>query len=133
MPPSTPSKVKVSEQTIRAVVDDFYTKVRGDDLLGPVFDKHVEDWGPHLNTMCDFWSAALNRTGRYRGRPGMVHLNIREDIETEHFSRWLELFSTTVRTSGICSQEEAEEFMRMANGFGMGISQIMRLSRPTPA
>ena len=41
----------VSEPDIRALIDRFYETVRVDDLLGPIFARHVGDWSRHLNAL----------------------------------------------------------------------------------
>ena len=83
------------EQEIARLVDRFYTVVRGDPVLGPVFERHVADWSKHLRTMGDFWSAAIYRTGRYSGRPLESHREI-PDIRAEHFPRRLHLWKQAV-------------------------------------
>ena len=55
------------------MVHDFYDKVRGDEVLGPIFNRHVADWGTHLPTMVNFWSSALRGTARFRGAPMPKH------------------------------------------------------------
>jgi Domain of unknown function DUF488 len=56
---------RLSEDTIRHLVDSFYAKVRADPELGPIFERAiVGDWGPHLATMHDFWSSVMLTTGR---------------------------------------------------------------------
>jgi hemoglobin len=63
----------ITEDQIHAVVVEFYRRARGDDRLGPVFEKHAEEWDGHLARMTDFWSAALLRSGRYFGKPVEQH------------------------------------------------------------
>ena len=77
---------------IRRLVHEFYAKVRQDEILGPVFDAHVQNWEVHLNTMCAFWSSVMLMTGCYKGQPMEVHARLPE-ISDEHFERWLRLFS----------------------------------------
>ena len=64
-----PDAAGVTEEMIRAVVEEFYRRARRDGRLGPVFEAHVRHWDEHLGRLTDFWSAALLRTGRYSGRP----------------------------------------------------------------
>lgn len=99
---------RVSEALIRDVVDEFYSRVQRDELLGPVFDAHIEDWGPHLEKMKDFWSSVLRRTGRYSGNPLAAHMRVPE-ITLEHFNRWVDLFRETVEE--LCPPDEAEAFV----------------------
>ena len=38
---------RLSENAIRHLVDSFYTKVRADPELGPIFERAIAgDWGP---------------------------------------------------------------------------------------
>jgi hemoglobin len=85
----------VSEADIRALVDAFYATVRDDDLLGKVFDHHVEDWSVHLPKMYDFWSTVALHSGRYSGRPLETHARLPE-LSRAHFARWLALWELTV-------------------------------------
>ena len=88
---------KLSDDAIRQLVDSFYAKIRLDSELGPIFDRAIPgDWGPHLATMHDFWSAVMLTSGRYKGNPVAVHLRV-EGMEPRLFGRWLELFDETCR------------------------------------
>jgi hemoglobin len=88
---------RLSEDAIRHLVDSFYTKVRADPELGPIFERAIAgDWGPHLATMHDFWSSIMLTSGRYKGNPVAVHLRV-EGIEARLFDRWLALFDETSR------------------------------------
>lgn len=80
---------------IRALVFEFYDRVRDDDLLGPIFERRLEGkWDEHLERMCDFWSSILHATGRYRGDPVGSHARI-PDLSPHHFDRWISLFEET--------------------------------------
>lgn len=85
----------IDEEGIRALVDGFYGKVRGDAVIGPIFNEAIADWGPHLETMYAFWSSITLATGRYKGNPMGAHLKLTA-IEPRFFDRWLELFNETV-------------------------------------
>ncbi|HMN41254.1 MAG TPA: group III truncated hemoglobin [Phycisphaerales bacterium] len=98
-PPDPPAPIDViladREAEIARLVGRFYALGREDPLLGPVFESRVSDWNKHLGTMRDFWSSAMDRTGRYHGRPLDVHRRIVE-IRSEHFARWLDLWGQAV-------------------------------------
>ncbi len=84
-----------SDTQIEDLVSTFYARIRKDPELGPIFERVIgEDWGPHLKTMCDFWSSVMNTTGRYKGRPIPAHVKL-TGIEPRHFARWLALFGDT--------------------------------------
>jgi hemoglobin len=86
---------RVTEDSIRRLVDAFYAKIRVDPELGPVFARAIAgDWQPHLNKMYAFWSSVMLTSGRYKGNPVAKHLAV-EGIELELFERWLALFDET--------------------------------------
>jgi hemoglobin len=88
---------RLSEASIRQLVDCFYIKVRADPELGPIFERAIPgDWGPHLATMHDFWSSIMRTSGRYKGNPVAIHLRL-EGMKPELFTRWLALFDETCR------------------------------------
>src|SRR6185312_8235838 len=67
---------RLTEKAIGELVDQFYVKVRADAELGPVFDRAISDWGPHLATMRNFWSSVMLTSGRYKGNPVAVHRRV---------------------------------------------------------
>lgn len=81
---------------IRKVVDDFYGKVRKDEVLGPVFEKAIGDnWDHHLDKMYRFWQTVLLDEGKtYFGNPFMKHAPL--PIYKNHFVRWLSLWKQTL-------------------------------------
>jgi hemoglobin len=96
MIPMTPPEL--AEAQIGALLDLFYTKVRADPALGPVFGRAIrdEEWPAHMATIRDFWSAVMLKSGRYRGNPLQVHKEI-EGVSPELFKRWLALFEEACR------------------------------------
>ena len=88
-----------SEEEVADLVTNFYSRIRGDDVLGPIFARHVHDWDRHLPKMVDFWSSALRRTARYRGMPMPVH-NALPGLDASLFARWLRLFRATTAAQG---------------------------------
>ncbi len=79
---------------IKIFVDEFYAKVRLDDLIGPVFMQVIADWQPHLNRMYAFWNAVLFGAPGFKGNPFAKHAPLA--IERPHFDRWLALFDGTI-------------------------------------
>ena len=79
-------------EDIEKLVDLFYAKVQKDELLGPVF-AHV-DWPAHLPKMYSFWASMMLGEMTYRGNPFEKHVKLL--IGTQHFDRWLALFTETV-------------------------------------
>jgi hemoglobin len=58
-----------TEEEVVRLVHTFYSKVRNDAGLAPIFESHVVDWDRHLAKMVDFCSSALRGTARYSGTP----------------------------------------------------------------
>lgn len=115
---------------IRYVVIAFYARVSIDPLLGPVFDRALgDDWGPHLDRMCDFWSSVLLLTGRFKGTPMQTHASIR-GLRQEHFERWQHLFRRTV--SEICPAPAAALFIQKADTIGIALFAAVS-SKPAAA
>lgn len=86
----------VREESIAALVDRFYTRVRQDEVLGPVFAEKIGDeWEPHLETMRAFWSSLMLASGRYKGNPMVKHLLLMPRIGSQHFERWLQIWKQT--------------------------------------
>lgn len=84
-----------TEEDISRMVYTFYDRIRDDSVLGPVFNRHIDDWDTHLVKMVDFWSSLLRRTGRFEGAPMPRHIAL-PDLDAELFRRWLALFAESL-------------------------------------
>lgn len=80
---------------IDRLVERFYDAVRSDVTLAPIFAERVDDWGPHLARMKQFWRAILRAEGSFSGNPMLKHVAI-PAIDAAEFDRWLELFESAV-------------------------------------
>ncbi len=50
----------ITSEEIEQIVHRFYSKVRDDEVLGPIFEREIsEDWDHHLVKMCNFWTAVM--------------------------------------------------------------------------
>ena len=114
----------ITEAMIERVVDAFYAKVRTDELLAPVFNARIRDWGPHLSRMYAFWSSVILMTGRYHGSPMAKHMPL--PVDADHFDRWLELFEQTARE--VCPPEAETHFVerarRIAESLELGMANV---------
>lgn len=82
-------------EDIKVLVDNFYGKVRRDDLLKDIFDGVIQDrWPEHLEKMYRFWQTVLLGDHTYFGAPFPPHAKL--PVEWDHFERWLKLFYETV-------------------------------------
>jgi hemoglobin len=116
------ARTGISEAMIERLVRGFYAKVRQDAVLGPIFEARIEDWEPHLERMCAFWSSVALMSGRYHGSPMTKHLPL--PVDADHFDRWLALFEETARE--ICPPEATAHFVerarRIAESLELGIA-----------
>jgi hemoglobin len=113
---------------IETLVRSFYTRIQTHETLGPIFEHEIAgDWEPHLQKMCHFWSSAVLKSGKYDGRPMIVHKRLADKsdapLEAEHFDEWLDLFTETA--SDLFSADIAEHFTekaaRIADSLRLGI------------
>ncbi|WP_090390705.1 group III truncated hemoglobin [Niabella drilacis] len=80
---------------IRLLVDQFYTRIREDQLVGPVFDAVIRDqWPRHLEKMYTFWETVLLGNHTYFGSPFPPHAKLL--IGAQHFNTWLKLWYETL-------------------------------------
>jgi hemoglobin len=115
----------ITETDVAVLVNAFYTKVRQDALLFPVFDPIVGDnWKHHLQRMTDFWSTLLLYTKKFTDDPLTKHLPL--PIEKIHFDRWLQLFSETI--DELFEGQIAENAKSRANS----IARIMKAVKNIP-
>jgi hemoglobin len=111
-------------EDIKVFVDEFYTRVRGDELIGPIFMEKITDWRPHLDKMYAFWNAALFGVAGFRGNPFAKHAPLK--IGPAHFERWLELFYATIdeRFEGYIAEDAKKRAELMANMFLTRLQQL---------
>lgn len=84
---------------IDLLMDTFYSEVRQNTTLGPIFDDVAQvDWETHIPKLASFWETVLFRSGGYRGNPLAEHANLlgRVDLNRDTFDTWLELFNQSV-------------------------------------
>lgn len=106
-----------NKEDIQLIVDNFYDKVKQDELLAPIFASRITDWQPHLETMYRFWNAALFGVREYVGNPYAKHKPL--PIDGPHFDRWINLFYTTMdeHFAGPVADDAKSKAMIMAHTF----------------
>ena len=87
----------MTEELLSILVDQFYAKVREDEVLGPIFNGAIADWPEHLGKLSAFWSSVMLTSGRYKGSPIASHLKHSGAIRPAMFDRWLQLWRQTAR------------------------------------
>ncbi len=120
-----------TEDEVSELVHAFYASVRDDDVLGPIFDRHITDWDRHLSKMVDFWSSALRGTARFRGAPMPRHAAL-PGLSAELFQHWLRLFrQTTAALPNAALGERASELAgRVAQSLWYGYQMSRAASLP---
>ncbi|WFP66017.1 group III truncated hemoglobin [Mesorhizobium sp. WSM4904] len=113
----------VDRASIGVLVRKFYSKVRKDERLGPIFAREITgDWEPHLEKMTDFWSSVILKSGDYHGRPVPAHLKL-EDVTEADFEIWLALFRGTA--AELFAPETAAVFVERAERIAASLKLAM--------
>ncbi len=91
---------------VKLLVDTFYTKVKDDTLLAPIFNARIDDrWPEHLEKMYTFWQTTLLGEHTYFGSPFPPHAQL--PVDNRHFKQWITLFTQTV--DELFTGDKAEE------------------------
>jgi hemoglobin len=120
-----------SRENIATLVDAFYSRIRQDTLLGPIFKKHIaeDEWPGHLAKLTDFWEMKLLGGARFRGSPSQKHSDVDRasghTITQEHFARWLQLWLETINDGygGSMAERAKVQARKMATGQYISIWQ----------
>lgn len=115
----------IDEPMIANLVRTFYSRVRADALLGPIFEERITDWEAHFKLLTDFWHGVTLLSGRYHGQPMRAH--VRLPIESRHFDRWLELFEATAKE--LCPPPAATMFIERARRIAESLETGIAVSR----
>lgn len=111
---------EIEEADLERLVPAFYARVRGDHMLGPLFNSAIDDWPHHLEKLVAFWSSVMLTSGRYKGSPMAAHLRHRAAITPDMFERWLHLWSET--TSELLSPSAARALQAKAQRIAESLS-----------
>ena len=121
-PPRQPAHPDISEQMIERLVRHFYGRVRADLVLAPIFDRVVDDWEPHLQTMMAFWSSVMLMSGRFKGQPVPKHKALSR-VAPRDFEIWLNLFRLSAHA--VCPDDIAELFIGRAEQIAESLKRGM--------
>ncbi len=113
-----------SRDDVYKLVSDFYSKIRIDTVLGPIFNGHIEDdkWPAHINKLTDFWMTGLFGVVCFKGNPTEAHRkvdkNLNHTIDQEHFGLWINLWFDTIDDlfEGPLANRAKEASRKMATG-----------------
>lgn len=99
----------------------FYSDVRQHELIGPIFNKQIQDWPEHLEKIASFWARLTGGPSDYSGPMPAKHLNL--GIDTRHFSAWLQLWR--FNCSSHFKEPEAQEMISLAHEIGRRLKSII--------
>lgn len=99
----------------------FYSDVRQHALLGPIFNKQIQDWPEHIEKIASFWARLTGGPSDYAGQMPAKHLNL--GIEAQHFSAWLQLWH--FNCSSHFKEPEAQEMISLAHEIGRRLKSIV--------
>ena len=117
------SKIE-SREDIHLLVNTFYSKIRKDELLGPIFNSHISEdmWPPHITKLTDFWETNLFGIKKFKGSPTQKHLIVDKKldytIDPLHFGKWLQLWVETINELFV--GESADRAIYMARKMATG-------------
>jgi len=107
---------KLERENLIDLIKSFYSKVRDDEMLGPIFNPIIQDWDTHELHIASFWERNLFLSGDFQGNPlvkhqevDTFHINI---ITMDHFGQWIFLWVETINES--YEGDVAEKAKRMA-------------------
>lgn len=117
-------------EDIELMVNEFYSKVRKDDVLGGIFEDIIQDrWPEHLEKMYRFWETVLLNNHTYHGSPFLPHAKL--PIGKDQFDRWLELFVETIceNFNGKVADEAKWRAEKMAEMFQFKINHLQNIQK----
>jgi len=103
---------------ISRLIKWFYARVRFEPDLQPIFDAHIEKWGPHLEMLIDFWCGRVGGPDHYAGSLGR---HARLSLAPEHFATWLRVWEENARQ--LLRPREAEEMIALAHSLAAAMQR----------
>ena len=103
---------------IEFLVDQFYSVVQQDTLIGPIFNDRLSGrWEMHHRKLYRFWHTVLLRRPDYFGNPVPIHFGM--NIDEHHFERWLIIWNETIGANfeGIVAERAKFRGKKMADAF----------------
>jgi hemoglobin len=89
-----------NREDVTLLVNTFYTKVRANDELGPIFNTAIKDWDAHLIHLTNFWESQLFRKNVFSGNPLKKHVEVDEknnnQLTNDLFGLWLQFWLGTI-------------------------------------
>lgn len=118
------TKTIENREDLALLVDTFYSKIREDSLLGPIFNKHIDgdQWPEHLSKLTDFWEANLFGIPKFKGSPSRKHIEVdrtaNHSITPAHFGKWVQLWFETIDElyTGALADKAKQAARKMSTG-----------------
>lgn len=89
-----------TREDIDLLVRTFYGEIRKDTVLGPIFERAINDWEKHFKILGDFWESSIFLKGSFKGDPISAHQKVDQQennsINTEHFGLWMRIWFDTI-------------------------------------
>jgi hemoglobin len=113
-----------TREDIYYLLEHFYAKAIPDKTIGYFFTEVAKiDMTAHLPVITDFWEMVILNGTRYKKNAIAIHANLHRlsAMEDRHFTRWLQLFTTTV--DELFSGDRAE----LAKQRAQSIATVMKI------
>jgi hemoglobin len=117
----------ITEAGLSDQVERFYARARLDPVLGPVFDRAITDWPPHIAAIKAFWARVMLGVTGYAGNAFARHQD--KGIEPDMFDRWLTLWGETAQE--VFEPDPAAELTGRAELIGRGLKSGLFFGPPT--
>lgn len=105
---------------LSVLIHAFYSKIRANEEIGPIFNETIKDWDSHLEKLIDFWESNLFAVRKYSGNPMLVHAKVDEQshhtLDPTLFGLWLNLWFDTLEE--LFTGENVEILKRRARKMG---------------
>lgn len=108
-------------EALDTLLRHFYADVRQQQLLGPVFIRHIDDWPEHLAKIGEFWARITGGPSSFVGSLPLKHALL--GIDARHFDAWLGLWE--VNCGCYLAPREARELTEMAQMIGRRLKNII--------
>jgi hemoglobin len=113
------------QESLARLLRHFYADIRQHQLVGLVFNKQIEDWPTHLETIQSFWARMIGGPSRYSGQMPAKHFAL--GLSAIHFRAWLQLWEFNCRA--YLNKNEAEEMISLAHEIGRRLQVIIGVTR----
>ena len=121
-----------NRKDVHLLVSQFYALIRQDEQLGPIFNKHIQDWEEHIEKLTTFWENQLWFSKGYKGNPLEIHHEVDASMEygitQEHFGHWLQLWYASIE--GLFDGEMAKKAKSRARNMSTMFFIYMYQHRP---